>query len=116
MAQQRRAEAAAASEEAEKAPGGAEKAPEGEREEAEAKDESPEVKPKKARKRRGKKKDTGGEVTDAVGTIGLFSNISSVKGGYWICFKATIAAIWNLPYCLKRRQVCKHEDFELPLR
>ena len=64
----------------------------------------------------GKKKDTGGEVTDAVGTIGLFSNISSVKGGYWICFKATIAAIWNLPYCLKRRQVCKHEDFELPLR
>ncbi len=63
----------------------------------------------------GKSKDKGGEVTDAVGTIGLFSNIKSVPGGYWICVKATIAALWNLPYCLKRRQVCKAEDFELPL-
>jgi GT2 family glycosyltransferase len=56
------------------------------------------------------------DVTDAVGTIGLFDNIKSVRGGYWICFKATIAAIWNLPYCIKRRKVCKAEDFELPLR
>ena len=63
----------------------------------------------------GKKKGQGGEVTDAVGTIGLFSNIKSVRGGWWICIKATIAAVWNLPYCLKRRQVCKAEDFELPL-
>ena len=30
--------------------------------------------------------------------------------------KATLAALWNLPYCIKRRQVCKAEDFELPLR
>jgi len=54
--------------------------------------------------------------TDAVGTIGLFENIKSVPGGYWICVKATLAALWNLPYCLKRRQVCRAEDFELPLR
>jgi hypothetical protein len=30
--------------------------------------------------------------------------------------KATIAALWNLPYCLRRRRVCDHPDFELPLR
>ncbi len=64
----------------------------------------------------GKRQGSGGEVTDAVGTIGLFDNIKGVKGGLWICFKATLAALWNLPYCLKRRQVCKAEDFELPLR
>lgn len=64
----------------------------------------------------GKKQGAGGEVTDAVGTIGLFSNIRGVRGGWWICIKATIAAVWNLPYCLRRRQVCKAEDFELPLR
>ena len=56
------------------------------------------------------------EVTDAVGTIGLAENIKSVPWGYWICFKATVAALWNLPYCLRRRQVCRAEDFELPLR
>ena len=55
-------------------------------------------------------------VTDAVGTIGLFDNIKAVRGGYWVCFKATLAALCSLPYCIKRRKVCKHEDFELPLR
>lgn len=62
------------------------------------------------------KTDKSEGVTDAVGTIGLFDNIKSVKGGYWICIKATLAACWNLPYCLKRRRVCKADDFELPLR
>ena len=32
-------------------------------------------------------------ITDAVGTIGLFDNIKSVRGGYWICVKATLAAL-----------------------
>ena len=64
----------------------------------------------------GKKKSDGGEVGDAVGTIGLFDNIKGVKWGYWICFKATVNAIFNLPYCLKHRQVCKHPDFEPPLK
>lgn len=63
----------------------------------------------------GKKQGSGGEVSDAVGTIGLFDNIRSVRGGWWICIKATLAALYNLPYCLKRRQVCKAQDFELPL-
>ncbi|MCB9870441.1 MAG: glycosyltransferase family 2 protein [Planctomycetes bacterium] len=56
------------------------------------------------------------QVTDAVGTIGLFDNIKAVRGGYWICFKATLAALWHLPYCLRRRKVCTAPDFELPLR
>ena len=64
----------------------------------------------------GKKKQDGGEVADAVGTIGLFSNIKQVPWGYWICFKATLAALANLRYCLRHREVCKHEDFEPPLR
>ncbi|MCB9876037.1 MAG: glycosyltransferase family 2 protein [Planctomycetes bacterium] len=64
----------------------------------------------------GKKQQDGGEVGDAVGTIGLFDNIKGVKWGYWVCLKATIAALWNLPYCLKHRQVCRHPDFEPPLK
>jgi hypothetical protein len=64
----------------------------------------------------GKKKSDGGEVADAVGTIGLFDNIKGVKLGWWICIKATISAIWNLPYCIRHREVCKHPDFEPPLK
>jgi len=64
----------------------------------------------------GKQRGAGGEVADAVGTIGLFDNIRSVPFGYWICCKATLAALANLPYCLRHRQVCRHPDFELPLR
>ncbi|GAB4155780.1 MAG: hypothetical protein Fur0037_24160 [Planctomycetota bacterium] len=64
----------------------------------------------------GKRKGAGGDVADAVGTIGLFENIRTVRGGYWICVKATLAALWHLPYCLRRRQVCRHPDFEPPWR
>jgi len=64
----------------------------------------------------GKQRGAGGEVTDAVGTIGLFENIRAVRFGWWICVKATFAAVWQLPYCLKRREVCRAPDFELPIR
>jgi GT2 family glycosyltransferase len=64
----------------------------------------------------GKKKGDGGEVADAVGTIGLFDNIKGVKWGWWICVKATLAALGSLRYCLRHRQVCKHPDFEPPLK
>ena len=64
----------------------------------------------------GKKKQDGGEVADAVGTIGLFDNIKQVPWGYWICFKATVASLFHLRYCLRHRQVCRHADFEPPLR
>jgi GT2 family glycosyltransferase len=64
----------------------------------------------------GKQQGRGGEVSDAVGTIGLFDNIRAVPGGYWICAKATLAALWNLPYCLRHREVCRHPDFDLPIK
>ncbi len=61
----------------------------------------------------GKSKKSG--VGDAVGTIGLMDSIRAVPGAWFVVFKATFAAIMNLSYCLKNREVCKHEDFELPL-
>jgi GT2 family glycosyltransferase len=64
----------------------------------------------------GKRQGGGGEVADAVGTIGLFDNIKSVPWGWWVCVKATLAALANLPYCLRHRRVCRHPDFEPPLR
>lgn len=64
----------------------------------------------------GGKQQDGGAVADAVGTIGLFANIKSVPWGWWIVCKATWAALANLPYCLKHRQVCRHPDFELPVK
>jgi len=64
----------------------------------------------------GKKQQTGGAVADAVGTIGLFENIRAVRWGFLVCLQASFAALWHLPYCLRHRQVCRHEDFELPLR
>ena len=63
----------------------------------------------------GKTQGQGGEVADAVGTIGLFANIRAVRWGWWICVKATVAAITSLPYCLRHRRVCRHPDFEPPL-
>lgn len=67
-------------------------------------------------RRGGKQAGGGGDVADAVGTIGLFENIRSVRFGWWICVKATLAALTNLPYCLRHRHVCRHPDFEPPLR
>jgi len=64
----------------------------------------------------GKKQGKGGDVTDAVGTIGLMDSIKAVKGGWWICIKASFAALRQLPYCVRHRQVCRHPDFEPPLR
>lgn len=64
----------------------------------------------------GKSKADGAEVADAVGTIGLHDNIRAVRGGYWVCMKASLAALAYLPHCLRNRQVCKAADFEAPLK
>ncbi|MBX3463893.1 MAG: glycosyltransferase family 2 protein [Planctomycetes bacterium] len=69
-----------------------------------------------AGRRGGKQAGSGGEVADAVGTIGLFENIRAVPWGWWVVARATLAALASLPYCLRRRQVCRHPDFEPPLR
>ena len=46
----------------------------------------------------------------------MFDSIKDVKWGYFVCLKASIAALRYLPYCLKRRQVCTAPDFEPPLK
>ena len=53
---------------------------------------------------------------DAVGTIGFFRTIRETPWGFWIVFKATANALANLPYCLKRRKVCRAPDFSLPTK
>ena len=53
---------------------------------------------------------------DATGTIGIDRAVKDVPGGYWIAFKASLAAICLLPYCLKHRQVCRAQDFEPPVQ
>ena len=63
----------------------------------------------------GTKKKKENKVTDATGTIGLFDAIKGVRGGWWVCIKASLAALILLPYCLRHRKVCRAKDFELPL-
>ncbi|MFH0945707.1 MAG: PIG-L family deacetylase [Planctomycetota bacterium] len=53
--------------------------------------------------------------SDATGTIGIDRAVKDVDGGLWIVFKASLAALALLPYCLKHRQVCRAEDFEPPV-
>jgi hypothetical protein len=61
----------------------------------------------------GKKKKSG--VGDAVGTIGLMEQIRGVPGGWFVVMQATWSALMQLRYCWRNRQVCTHEDFDLPL-
>ncbi len=61
--------------------------------------------------RGGKKK----EVAEATGTIGFFSSIGGLPG-VWVLFRATCAGFLKIPYCLRNRKVCRHQDFDLPLK
>jgi len=53
---------------------------------------------------------------DAVGTIGIFQVVRETRNGWWIVCKATLAAFWGLPRCLRQRRVCTHPDFALPTK
>lgn len=64
---------------------------------------------------RGESKEAGGEVTDAVGTIGIGSSLKETPGALLIVLKAAGSILWNLPYCLANREPVSAEDFELPL-
>lgn len=55
------------------------------------------------------------EAAQATGTIGLHQAVRHTPGGLWIAVKATLAALCNLPYCLRHRRVCKAPDFKTPL-
>ena len=57
----------------------------------------------------------GGDASEATGTIGLDQSLRATPGGFWIAVRATLNALLNLPYCLKRRRVCRAPDFWLPV-
>ncbi len=65
---------------------------------------------------RGAKSEASGEVTDAVGTIGIGASLRETPGALRIVLKAVGSILWNLPYCLRQRQPVRHQDFELPLK
>ncbi|WP_145200486.1 glycosyltransferase family 2 protein [Planctomycetes bacterium Poly30] len=65
---------------------------------------------------RGRESEESGTVTDAVGTIGIGKSVRETKGSWWILTKAAASVVYNLPYCLKRREPVKAPDFELPLQ
>ena len=64
---------------------------------------------------RGGAREAAGEVSDAVGTIGIGSSLRETPGALGIVLKAAGSVLWNLPYCLKHREPVTAEDFELPL-
>ena len=65
---------------------------------------------------RGRKAEVAGEVTDATGTIGIASSVRETPGAWWVLVKALCSVIYNIPYCLKRREPVRAPDFELPLK
>jgi GT2 family glycosyltransferase len=64
--------------------------------------------------RRGSR-EAAGEVSDAVGTIGIGKALRETPGAPWIVCKAALSVLWNVPYCLKHRAPVRASDFELPI-
>jgi len=64
---------------------------------------------------RGGRKEAAGEVSDAVGTIGIGRALRETPGAWWIVTRAAWSVFCNLPYCLKHRAPVRAPDFELPL-
>lgn len=65
---------------------------------------------------RGRKAEEAGEVTDAVGTIGVGKSLRETDGAWWIVTRALFSVLYNVPYCLKHREPVQAPDFELPLQ
>lgn len=65
---------------------------------------------------RSKAVEAEGEVTDATGTIGIGRSIRETPGAWWILARAAASVIYNIPYCLRRREPVRAPDFELPLK
>ena len=65
---------------------------------------------------RGRKAEEAGEVTDAVGTIGVGKSLRETEGAWWIVTRALFSVLYNVPYCLKHREPVQAPDFELPLQ
>ncbi|MCP3919638.1 MAG: glycosyltransferase [bacterium] len=59
--------------------------------------------------------ETSGEITDATGTIGIQRAIKETPGAWFVLLRAGLSVLYNVPYCLKRREPVTAEDFELPI-
>jgi GT2 family glycosyltransferase len=64
---------------------------------------------------RGDRSEAEGAATDATGTIGIGRSIRETPGALGVLCKAAFGVLWNVPYCLKRRQPVRAPDFQLPL-
>jgi len=64
---------------------------------------------------RGGESEASGAATDATGTIGIGKALRRTPGAPWILLRAALSVLWNVPYCLKRRQPVTAPDFRLPL-
>jgi GT2 family glycosyltransferase len=64
---------------------------------------------------RGSRQEAAGTVTDAVGTIGIGRAVRETPGAWRVLLKAAGSVLANVPYCLRHRQPCRADDFELPL-
>jgi GT2 family glycosyltransferase len=64
---------------------------------------------------RGQAKEAAGDVSDAVGTIGIGRSLRETQGAWWVLVRAAGSVLWNVPYCLRRRQPVQSPDFELPI-
>ncbi len=64
---------------------------------------------------RPKDKEADGTVAVAVGTIGIGRSLRETPGAWWVLCKAAASVVYNVPYCLKRREPVRAPDFELPL-
>lgn len=64
---------------------------------------------------RDRRREEAGEISDATGTIGIGRSIRETPGSLWILVKAGASVIYNVPYCLRRREPCRAQDFELPI-
>ncbi|GEM_PF-495154 len=65
---------------------------------------------------RSRKREAEGAVHDATGTIGIGRAVRETPGAWWILVRACGSVLWNLPYCLRRRQPVRAPDFELPIQ
>ena len=65
---------------------------------------------------RGGAKEDAGEVSDAVGTIGVGKALRTTRGAWWVLVRAGWSVLCNVPYCMRRREPVRAPDFELPIR
>lgn len=64
---------------------------------------------------RSNSRERSGEIADATGTIGIGASLKATPGAWWVLVRAALSVLWNVPYCLTRREPCRAPDYDLPL-